>query len=66
MKKISATQNERLDSIVLREYGTLSVFEKVLEVNQHLSEKVFLQIGDIVNIPVIEIVKAPKEEDELW
>jgi phage tail protein X len=66
MKKIIASQNQRLDEIVLSEYGTLSVFEKVLESNKHLSEKIFLQRGDEVNIPVIEIEKAPIKDDELW
>lgn len=67
MKKVIATQNERLDEIVHREYKRLQdVFEKVLDANKHLTGKVTLDLGDIVYLPVITLVKTQTKDDELW
>ena len=65
MKQVIATQNERLDEIVLREYGTLSVFEKVLEANIDISSRVYLEMGDVINLPTIA-KQEKQEEDSLW
>lgn len=67
MKTVNAQAGDRLDQIVYLEYGTLTIFDKVLEANSHLATKVILDDGDIVNIPVIEIEKETiKEVKSLW
>lgn len=66
MKKILATEKERLDEIVYREYKTLEVFEKVLEHNPHLTSKIILNMGEIVNLPIISIKKENEKEESLW
>jgi phage tail protein X len=67
MKTINAQTGGRLDQITYLQYGTLDIFDKVLEANPHLATKVILDDGDIVNIPVIEIKKeTTKEVKSLW
>lgn len=65
MNRVIASDNQRLDEIVYKEYGTLEFFVDVLEKNQHLTNKVILKMGDVVNIPVITKNKEIKE-DSLW
>ena len=64
MKKIKAKYLDRLDQIVFREYGDLNHFEKVLEANPKLANKIILNEGDIVNLPLFKIEK--KKLDSLW
>ncbi len=64
MKKIRAKYLDRLDQIVFREYGDLNHFEKVLEANPKLANKIILNEGDIVNLPLFKIEK--KKLDSLW
>ena len=59
-----AKDNERLDSIVYSHYGTLNVFQSVLEVNSHLLNKKILNAGDIVLLPQIDT--SIKTLDDLW
>jgi len=67
MKTVKAQAGDRLDQIAYREYGTLTIFDKVLEANTHLSKKVILDDNDIVNIPVIEIkTETTKDVKSLW
>lgn len=56
----------RLDVVVQEFYGTLKVFDKVLKSNNHLATKIILEIGDIVNLPVIEVEQIKKEDEVLW
>lgn len=64
MKEIKAKDYERLDQIVFREYQTLDYFEKVLEQNPKIANKMFLDEGDIVNLPIFKIDK--KKLESLW
>ena len=67
MAMIKAERGDRLDQIVFKHYGTLDVYVEVLESNEHLVNKMILEDGDIVNLPVIEIELNPiKEVDALW
>lgn len=59
-----AKDDERLDSIVYSHYGTLNVFQSVLEVNSHLLNKKILNAGDIVLLPKINT--SIKTLDDLW
>jgi len=65
MIKYIAQKGDRLDQIVYKKYKTLKIFEKVLEANLHLLNKVILDEGDIVYLPKIKIEK-PKEVKALW
>ena len=67
VKTYTAQDGDRLDKIVFKHYGTLKVFDKVLEVNTHLVTKAILEDNDKVNLPIIEIQKATtKEVKSLW
>jgi len=67
MKTVIAQNGDRLDQIVYQEYETLDVLDKVLEANTHLNNKVILEDGDVVNIPVITIQKETIQEVQaLW
>ncbi len=67
MAMIKAQRGDRLDQIVFKHYGTLDVYVEVLEENDHLINKMILEDGDIVNLPVIEIELNPiKEVETLW
>lgn len=67
MRTITAQKGDRLDQIVYKEYGTLTIFDKVLEANTHLATKPILSDGDVVNIPVIKIKRqTTKEVKSLW
>lgn len=67
MKQIIAQNGDRLDQIVYEKYKTLSVMDKVLEANTHLKNKVILEDGDVINIPVITIAKETiKKVKTLW
>lgn len=65
MRTVEAMQGERLDEIVLREYGTLDPLEEVLEFNVSLQAKVTLNDADIVYLPLIE-KEETKEVSGLW
>lgn len=66
MKQVTAQNGDRLDQIVYGEYGTLSYFEKVLDVNLHLSTKPVLDYGDIVNLPDITVPTQEIKVKTLW
>lgn len=59
-----ANQGDRLDQIVQDKLGSLSDFETVLQLNSALKNKIYLEEGDIITLPIIE--KTLKVEDELW
>ena len=54
--------NKRLDQIVVNYYGDLSMFDRVIAENTHLTN-IILTIGDSVNLP--EKTKQ-KIEEKLW
>ncbi|ALG96368.1 phage tail protein [Campylobacter coli] len=57
-----AKNNERLDSIVYKHYGTLLYFNQVLLANPKLEP--LLKTGDKVVLPSIEIKES--KEKALW
>ena len=65
MRKIYALNGERLDQIVFREYKTLKYFEKVVESNPHLKNKVLLDETDFIYLPKIKEENKIKM-DSLW
>ena len=67
MKEYIATQGERLDQIIYREYKSLdkNVVNEVLKANPHLLTKLVLDAFDVVYLPEIEI-KPSTEDKALW
>ncbi|MDN5054443.1 phage tail protein [Aliarcobacter butzleri] len=53
-------ENKRLDEIVYNYYGSLEHFQKVLELNN--ITKVFLDLGDVIELPGIEELEEKKDE----
>ncbi|WP_151946925.1 tail protein X [Aliarcobacter butzleri] len=53
-------KNKRLDEIVYNYYGSLEHFQKVLELNN--ITKVFLDLGDVIELPDIEELEEKKDE----
>lgn len=53
-------ENKRLDEIVYNYYGSLEHFQKVLELNN--ITKVFLDLGDVIELPDIEELEEKKDE----
>ncbi|MFW3412012.1 phage tail protein [Aliarcobacter butzleri] len=53
-------ENKRLDEIVYSYYGSLEYFQKVLELNN--ITKVFLDLGDVIELPDIEELEEKKDE----
>ena len=66
MRQIKASDNQRLDEIVFTEYGTLEFMEIVLENNPHLTTKLILNIGDVINLPIVTKNKIEEKEEVLW
>jgi len=54
--------SQRFDEIVYKVYGHLDLFEKLLELNAHLLNKVHLESGDTVLL--IEIEQNTKESQK--
>jgi len=67
MREYVATQGERLDQIIYREYKTLdkNIVDEVLKANPHLLNKLVLDAFDKVYLPEIEI-KSSSEDKALW
>ncbi|MBR8466329.1 tail protein X [Campylobacter sp. faydin G-140] len=63
MKIYIAKDNERLDTIVYKHYGTLANFTEILAFNSYLNT--ILKAGDKVFLPEIK-AKARKSEKTLW
>ena len=65
-------ENERLDQIVYRHYGTLEVFEKFLELiddkDLHLLKKIYLTEGEKVVLPDITLETTGEVDNKgaLW
>jgi phage tail protein X len=59
--KYRAANGDRLDTIVVKHYGTLDLFETVLVINAKLNP--ILKDGDIVYLPAV--VQEDKEA-EIW
>ena len=65
MTTIIIEEPTRLDTIVLKHYGTLEVLENVLIENSHILNKYILDVGDVIKLPVYEVVKEI-EGGALW
>jgi len=68
VREYVAKRGERLDSIVLKEYGTLEqrTLTIVLEANSHLLRKHRLDAFDVVYLPQIEQVVPSNKGKALW
>jgi len=66
MKKIVVKEEKRLDEIVYGYCKTLDVFDRVLEINPHLVNKMFLHSGDVVYLPDVDNSVKIKEVKTLW
>lgn len=67
MSEYIAKEGERIDQIVYAVYGTLDVFNEVLEANIDLADKIELEAGDIVYLPDIKRdTTTLKDEKSLW
>ncbi|MDN5079524.1 tail protein X [Aliarcobacter butzleri] len=60
MRLTITQENKRLDEIVYNYYGSLEHFQKVLELNN--ITKVFLDLGDVIELPDIEELEEKKDE----
>jgi len=66
MKKIVVKEEKRLDEIVYRYCKTLDIFDKVLEINPHLVNKIFIQAGEVVYLADVNNNVKIKEVKTLW
>lgn len=66
MQIFTVTQPKRLDEIVFQYYGTLQHLTSVIEDNQHLINKVVLDVGDKVNLGEFEVVPSISKTKTLW
>jgi len=63
MAQFKATEEfNRLDKVVIKHYGDLSMFDDVVNANPHITSTI-LVVGDDVFLPVIEVKKV---EEKLW
>ena len=58
-------ENDVLDWIVWRHYGTTSVLEQVMSANPNITDEK-LPAGIEIKLPYIEAVKTTKREIKLW
>ena len=66
MQIFTVTQPKRLDEIVFQYYGTLQHLTSVIEDNQHLINKVVLDVGDKVNLGEFEVAPPISKTKTLW
>lgn len=65
MFKYTVTQPTTLDKITYQFYKSLSNFKEVLEANPLIKNKVILEVGDVVNLPILE-KKQEESVKRLW
>lgn len=65
MYKFTVTQPTTLDKVVNQFYNDLANFKEVLEANENLRGKLILEVGDVVNLPVI-VKKEETKAKRLW
>ncbi len=58
-------ENDVLDWIVWRHYGTISVLEKVMQANPNIVDEK-LAAGSEIKLPYIETIQKNKGEVRLW
>ncbi|MDN5092723.1 MAG: tail protein X [Aliarcobacter butzleri] len=65
MFKYTVTQNTTLDKVIYQFYKNLDDFKVILEANPLLKNKVILEVGDVVNLPILEKKQEVKVK-RLW
>lgn len=65
MFKYTVTQNTTLDKVIYQFYKNLDDFKVILEANPNLKNKVILEVGDVVNLPILEKKQEGKVK-RLW
>lgn len=65
MLKYTVTQNTTLDKVIYQFYKNLDDFKVILEANPNLKNKVVLEVGDVVNLPILEKKQEVKVK-RLW
>lgn len=65
MFKYTVTQITTLDKIVYQFYKNLDDFKLILEANPLLKNKLILEVGDVVNLPILEKKQEVKVK-RLW
>lgn len=66
MIAVITQENKRLDEIVFSHYGKLDHFDDVVEANEELALKTFLELGDEVILPEFEEKKKEQSVPALW
>ncbi len=66
MFKYKVTQPITLDKIIFNFYKDVSNLKEVLEANPTLKNKLILESGDIVNLPIIKQTDKKIELKRLW
>ncbi len=66
MKVVVVQESKRLDEIVFSHYGNLDHFDDVVEANEELALKTFLELGDEVILPEFEEKKKEQTVPALW
>lgn len=68
MNKYLAKQGDSFDKICFKEYKTLQkdVYAAFLRANYKLLDKEFLEGGEVVNLPKIEVKKEVSKVKQLW
>jgi phage tail protein X len=61
----TAKENDMLDWICWKHYGSTAVLEQVLAANPTLTDEK-LPAGIVVNLPFIGSIKSKKQEVRLW
>ena len=64
--EVEILENTRLDQVVYEFYENLGMFERILELNDHLTEKLFLEEGDRVKLIKIEEQTKILRANTLW
>jgi len=66
MKVVITQENTTLDKVVFEHYGSLEHFDDVVEVNEKLSLKTILELGDEVYLPEFEKKQKEQIVQALW
>lgn len=65
MFKYTVIQSTTLDKVIYQFYKNLDDFKVILEANPNLKNKVVLEVGDVVNLPILEKKQEVKVK-RLW
>lgn len=66
MKVTIVQEDKRLDEIVFEHYGSLDHFDDVVDVNEKLALKTFLDLGDVVELPEFSKITKSSNARTLW